>query len=247
MKLNNMEWETLLIPATLSAEELKLHVAAIDNYIQSIYTDDSIDLSSLERVTEVPITEELLASEELKIDKISNDELFDYLKEENVTIDLNLRFPKIKRINHLFWFLHNLTAHDISSSKLIFLNTDDLSVEFYRILESAMFFDYLQAVRQENVLYFIPTQYYESFMSEPIDKQYALFLASLGRNETVSEALKIQLNDPIYDNISRQMVFNLLVKDLNIQQEQLAKEEINQILNNFRYWYLNIKQIILDN
>ena len=43
------------------------------------------------------------------------------------------------------------------------------------------------------------------------------------------------------------MVFNLLVKDPNIQKEKLSKDEINVILSHLRYWYLNIKQMILDN
>ncbi len=242
-----MEWETLLIPETLSEADLETHATIVSDYIQTSYSDESIDLSTIERVTEVEVTEDLLSSEEIVIDKISNNDLFEYLKEENVTIDMNLRFPKIKRINQLFWFLHNLAKLEIANSKVIFTNMEDLSIGFYQTIEAALFFGYIKRVRVENEIYFIPTDYYESFMSESIEEQYSLFLASLGQNETVSEVLNIQLNDPIYDNISRQMVFNLLVNDPNIKQEQLTKNEINHILNNLRYWYLNIKQMILDN
>ena len=242
-----MEWETLLIQETLSADELKSHEAVVYDYKNKTYSDETIDLSTIEQVTELEITDDLLASEEIVIDKISNNDLFEYLKEENVSTDLNVRFPKIKRINQLFWFLHNLAKLDISDSKITLVNSDELSIGFYQVIESGMFFDYIQRVKTGEETYFIPTEYYEAFMTEPIDEQYSLFLASLGRNETVSEILNIQLNDPIYDNISRQMVFNLLVKDPNIQQEKLTKDEINHILSNLRYWYLNIKQMILDN
>lgn len=242
-----MEWETLLIPETLSADELESHEAVVSDYKNVSYSDESIDLSAIERVSELEITDDFLASEEIVIDKISNNDLFEYLKEENVTIDLNVRFPKIKRINQLFWFLHNLAKLDISDSKITILNADELSIGFYQVIESGMFFDYIKRVKLDEETYFIPTEYYEAFMTEPIEEQYALFLASLGKNETVSEVLNIQLNDPIYDNISRQMVFNILVKDPNIQQEKLTKDEINHILSNLRYWYLNIKQMILDN
>ena len=242
-----MEWETLLIPETLSADELKSHEAVVSDYKNKAYSDETIDLSTIEQVTELEITDDLLASEEIVIDKISNNDLFEYLKEENVSTDLNVRFPKIKRINQLFWFLHNLAKLDISDSKITLVNSDELSIGFYQVIESGMFFDYIQRVKTGEETYFIPTEYYEAFMTKPIDEQYSLFLASLGRNETVSEILNIQLNDPIYDNISRQMVFNLLVKDPNIQQEKLTKDEINHILSNLRYWYLNIKQMILDN
>lgn len=242
-----MEWETLLIPETLSADELESHEAVVSDYKNASYSDESIDLSAIERVSELEITDDFLASEEIVIDKISNNDLFEYLKEENVTIDLNVRFPKIKRINQLFWFLHNLAKLDISDSKITILNADELSIGFYQVIESGMFFDYIKRVKLDEETYFIPTEYYEAFMTEPIEEQYALFLASLGKNETVSEVLNIQLNDPIYDNISRQMVFNILVKDPNIQQEKLTKDEINHILSNLRYWYLNIKQMILDN
>ena len=245
--LVQMEWETLLVPETLSADELESHEAIVSDYRNNMYSDETINLAAIDQKIEIEITDALLASEEIVIDKISNNDLFEYLKEENVTTDLNVRFPKIKRINQLFWFLHNLAKLDISNSKITLVNSDKLSTGFYQIIEAGMFFDYIKRLKADGEFYFVPTENYEVFINEPTEEQYALFLASLGRNETVSEALNIQLNDPIYDNISRQMVFNLLVKDPNIQKEKLSKDEMNVILSHLRYWYLNIKQMILDN
>lgn len=93
----------------------------------------------------------------------------------------------------------------------------------------------------------MPTDVYEEFMGKTTEMQYPIFLKRLGRNETISEVLKIQLNDPIYDSISRQMVHNTLVTDPNIEAEGLSNDEVTQIVNGLRYWYLGIKQVVLEN
>lgn len=244
-KMNYNDWDTLLIPDNLEEDILSTHAEAITDYIENTYSDETIDLSSIQHVTELTVSEDLLATQEFPSEKITNNELFEYLKEENVNVDLNLLFPEIKRINHLFWFLHNLGNLDISKSKIIINNTNELSIVFYKIIEAAMFFGFLNRVRIDEESYFVRTEAYEKFITSDISKQYKMFLSHLGQNETVSEALKIQLNDPIYDNISQQMVYNILVNDPNLQKEQASKEEINQIVNNLRYWYLNIRQMVL--
>lgn len=248
-KTNDMEfdWDSLLIPGDISKAEEEGHSAVVSEYNSKQLSGSSVDLSSIDKEVEVTIDDSLLESEEFEFERSSNDELFTYFQEENTVVDANILFPRIKRINVLFWFLRNLSDQDISESKILITNIDEVSILFYRVIESALFFGFLKRVKEEDKTYLVPTEIYEEFMDLTFENQYRFFLARLGRNETVSEVIQIQLNDPIYDSISRQMVHNILVKDPNIQEESLSKEEITKIVNNFRYWYLNIKQAILDN
>ena len=75
-----MEWETLLVPETLSADELESHEAIVSDYRNNMYSDETINLAAIDQKIEIEITDALLASEEIVIDKISNNDLFEYLK-----------------------------------------------------------------------------------------------------------------------------------------------------------------------
>lgn len=245
--VTEFEWDSLLIPEDISKAEEESHSSVVSEYYSRQLSDSSVDLSAIVKEVEVTVDDSLLESEEFEFERSSNDELFTYFQEENTVVDTNILFPRIKRINVLFWFLRNLAKQDISESKIVITNREDVSIIFYQVIESAMFFGFLKRVKEEDETYLIPTDVYEEFINLTFENQYRFFLARLGRNETVSEVIQIQLNDPIYDSISRQMVYNILVNDPNIQKEALSKEEVTKIVNNFRYWYLNIKQAILDN
>lgn len=243
--LIELDWDSLLTPEDLSTEEAEVHATIIANYLSNLTADEKNTSTIPKNTTEVKIDNSLLETEDLSLEKISNNQLFEYFQEEKITVDARILFPKIKRINHLFWFLHNLSAFDRADSKLWISNLDELSIHSYQLLESALFFGFLTRVMEEDKFYFIPTQLYTKFTKQSVNQQYPLFLLALARNETVSEVLQVQLNDPIYDNISREMVHNILVADPNIQQESLSSDEIKGIANNFRYWFLNIKKMIL--
>lgn len=242
-----LDWDSLLIPEDLSPEEAKSHSKIITNHLSKLVTNQFKDSSNLNNITEITIDNTLLESQELELDTISNNELFNYFQGEKVAVNSNIFFPKIKRINVLFWFLHNLGHFNIKNSKIIVNNREELSLNYYQLVEAALFFGFLKRIQENEEVYLFPTSFYEELLNQPIDKQYPLFLASLGRNETVSEVLQVQLNDPIFDNISRQMVSNILSKDPNIRKEGLSESEIHKIVNNFRYWYLDIKNNILEN
>lgn len=243
--LIELDWDSLLTPEDLSTEEVEVHATLIANYLSNITIDEGIHSTIPKNITKVTVSNSLLETKDLALDKISNDQLFEYFQEYKVKIDSTILFPKIKRINHLFWFLHNLSTLNIRDSKLLISNQDELSIHFHQLIESALFFGFLTRVKEENNIYLIPTNVYEEFMEQPTEQQYPLFLLALAHNETVSEVLQVQLNDPIYDNISREMVYNILVGDPNIQQESLSSDEIKGIANNFRYWFLNIKKMVL--
>lgn len=240
-----LEWDSLLIPEDLSPEEKEAHVTAVSTYLSNLTSASSDDVTGITNTVELKIDDSLLEIKEFELEKITSEELFAYFQEDKVPVDAELLFPKIKRINKLFWFLHNLGEKGISQSLISIKNRESLSMNYCRLVEGAIFFEFLNRVKQEGTIYLVPTQMYEDFMERPLEKQYPLFLASLGRNETVSELLQLQLNDPIFDNISRQMAHNILVKDLNVKRESLTSDEIDHIVNNFRYWYLGIKKMIL--
>ena len=242
-----LEWDSLLIPEDLSSEEEKSHSAVVTKHLSNLLTNQSSDSEELNNITEITVDDSLLESQELELNTISNDELFNYFQEEKVEIHPNILFPKIKRVNVLFWFLHNLGQLDINESNIVVNNSKELSMNYYLLVEAALFFGFLDRTVEDREIYLIPTNFYENFINQPLEQQYPLFLASLGRNETVSEVLQVQLNDPIFDNISRQMVHNILANDPNIKNESLSVDEIKKITNNFRYWYLGIKKAILEN
>jgi hypothetical protein len=242
-----LEWDSLRIPEELSTEELASHEENVAEYLAKRTIDHSLDLSAIDQVVELTIDDRLLESEELVLDKITNDELFNYFQDETIEPDPNILFPKIERINILFWFLHNLGQQNIREAKILVKNRDELSIIFYCLIEAAVFFGFLKRGEENGTVYLVPTDVYEEFMGKTTEMQYPIFLKRLGRNETISEVLKIQLNDPIYDSISRQMVHNTLVTDPNIEAEGLSNDEVTQIVNGLRYWYLGIKQVVLEN
>lgn len=244
-KINELEWDSLLIPEGMSTEEEENHSALISDYLSKQTSDQSINLSAIDKTAEIEIDDSLLEAEELELELITNDELFNFFQEEKLATDPNILFPKTEKINALFWFLHHFGKLDISEAKILITNRKDLSIIFYRVIEATMFFGFLKRVKTDEDIYLVPTETYEEFMGKTVEMQYPLFLESLGHNETISEILQVQLNDPIYDSISRQMVHNILVNDPNIQKEGMTNEEVTEIVNSLRYWYLSIKQTIL--
>lgn len=244
--INELEWNSLLIPDELSSEGEETHSSAVSEYLSKRTSDQFLGLSAIDKTVEVEIDDSLLETEELELELISNNELFNFFPDEKAEIDSKILFPKTESIQAMFWFLHHLGKEDISEAKIVITNREDLSIIFYRVVEAAMFFGFLKRGEADGETYLVPTELYESFMDKTVELQYPIFLESLGRNETISEVLKVQLNDPIYDSISRQMVHNILVNDPNIKEEAMTNDEVGKIVNTLRYWYLAIKQTILE-
>lgn len=244
--INELELDNLLLPDGLTSEEKLAHASVVTDYLSRPPHLYSVDASKINTVVEIEIEDSWLEPLDIELEKVSNDELFDILNEEPVTRNSSILFPKITRINELFSFLHHLGKLDIKESKLVVINKEKLSVKFYQLIETAIFFGYLETTKEEEDIYFIPTELYHSFMDKKTEEQYIVFLKSIGRNETIREILTIQLNDIIYDRISKQMVHNILVTDLNLKEEGITSEEIEQLINNFRIWFLNIRNMILE-
>lgn len=100
----------------------KNHSAVVTKHLSNLLTNQSSDSEELNNITGITVDDSLLESQKLELDTISNDELFNYFQEEKVEIHPNILFPKIKRINVLFWFLHNLGQLDINESNIVVLN-----------------------------------------------------------------------------------------------------------------------------
>lgn len=247
MTINAFEWDSLLIPDELSLEEEENHSTLVSNYLSRLTEDVATDRSSVEKTTKIKVDDSLIDTEEVQFEKITNDELFNYFQCDKEEVDADILFPKTDKINLLFWFLHNLGQNEIKNTKFKISNPKQVSIAFYEIIEAAAFFGFLTRFVEDETFYFVPTAQYVEFIDSPLEKQYHQFLASMGSNETISEILQIQLNNSIYDNISKQMVHNILVEDPNISNENLSNDEVKQIVNDMRYWYLGIKKIILKN
>lgn len=247
MTIDKFEWESMLRPDGLSKEATDAHLSAVSGYLSKLKEDTSVDLSSIEKVIQIKVDESLLEEEETDFERISNGELFQYFQTETDDIDPEILFPKLRRINYLFWFLHHLGKEDISDAKVTISNPEEVSITFYQAVEAAAYFGFLSRTVGDDTFYLAPTERYKTFIAEDKEQQYHLFLAGLASNETIREILQIQFNEPLYDTISKRMVQNILVKDPNIQTENVTNEEVTQIINSLRYWYLGINKIILKN
>lgn len=251
IKLTNIlftefEWDGIVVPDDISKEEAEKHAKVVSDYLATRSFQTESDLAYFSNTIEVEVDNSFLDKVETDFEKVSNEELSQYLQSENTNVNPDYLFPKTDNIGSLFWFLRNLSKEDVSESKIKIANLEELSIHFYQILENALFFGYFERVQKDDGIYLLPTNYYVEFVTLELEQQYRHFLASLGRNETISEALRLQLNDPIFDSISRQMLYNTLVNDPNIQQESLTEEDLRKIVNNLRYWYLAIKKEILE-
>ena len=207
---------------------------------------NSIELDAV-KVEELTVDDSLIESQETEFERLANNDLFNYFQSEKEEIDAQVLFPKMEKINNLYWFLHALSKKDTKNKKLAISNPDDVTVAFYQLVEAATFFGFMKRTVEDDTFYFSPTKRFEEFAEADLEQQYHLFLAGLGTNETISEIIQIQLNEPLYDTISKRMVQNILVKDPNLQAEDLTNDDIKKIINSFRYWYLGISQMILKN
>lgn len=240
---NDLSVDSLLLPKDFTPEEKELHRSRMTAFLSEAKPAEN---SSTNHIVEIQVDDSLIASHEFEIKKLSNDQLSDLLREAPIYPYSSAFFPRIQHINELFWLLYHLAQKDVQSSKISFINQDQLSNKFYALAESAIFFGYLEKTIEDDEKYFTPTPFYKEWMQKPIADQYLDFLKILGSFDSISECIIIQLNDPIFDNISRQMVHKVLAKDVNIIKEELTNKEIDEIINNLRYWYLDIKKVILD-
>lgn len=245
--INGLELDNLLLPDDLTSDEKIAHTSVVTNYLSRPPHLYSVEASEINAIVEIEIEDSWLEPLDLELERLSNDELFDLLNEEPVTRNSTILFPKIRRINDLFSFLHHLGKLDVKNSKLDIVNKEEISIKFYQLVEAAIFFGYLETVKEDENLYLIPTEQYHTFLDETPEEQYVSFLKSIGQNETIREILTIQVNDTIFDRISKQMVHNILVTDLNLKEEGITSEEMEELINNFRIWFLNIRNVILEN
>lgn len=244
--IDNYEWTSLMVPEERTKKETDADKKMVKDYLTKLENEPSIDLDAV-KVEELTVDDSLIESQETEFERLANNDLFNYFQSEKEEIDAQVLFPKMEKINNLYWFLHALSKKDTKNKKLAISNPDDVTVAFYQLVEAATFFGFMKRTVEDDTFYFSPTKRFEEFAEADLEQQYHLFLAGLGTNETISEIIQIQLNEPLYDTISKRMVQNILVKDPNLQAEDLTNDDIKKIINSFRYWYLGISQMILKN
>ena len=244
--IDNYEWTSLMVPEERTKKETDADKKMVKDYLTKLENEPSIELDAV-KVEELTVDDSLIESQETEFERLANNDLFNYFQSEKEEIDAQVLFPKMEKINNLYWFLHALSKKDTKNKKLAISNPDDVTVAFYQLVEAATFFGFMKRTVEDDTFYFSPTKRFEEFAEEDLEQQYHLFLAGLGTNETISEIIQIQLNEPLYDTISKRMVQNILVKDPNLQAEDLTNDDIKKIINSFRYWYLGISQMILKN
>lgn len=244
--IDNYEWTSLMVPEERTKKETDADKKMVKDYLTKLENEPSIELYAV-KVEELTVDDSLIESQETEFERLANNDLFNYFQSEKEEIDAQVLFPKMEKINNLYWFLHALSKKDTKNKKLAISNPDDVTVAFYQLVEAATFFGFMKRTVEDDTFYFSPTKRFEEFAEADLEQQYHLFLAGLGTNETISEIIQIQLNEPLYDTISKRMVQNILVKDPNLQAEDLTNDDIKKIINSFRYWYLGISQMILKN
>lgn len=244
--IDNYEWTSLMVPEERTKKEIDADKKMVKDYLTKLENEPSIELDAV-KVEELTVDDSLIESQETEFERLANNDLFNYFQSEKEEIDAQVLFPKMEKINNLYWFLHALSKKDTKNKKLAISNPDDVTVAFYQLVEAATFFGFMKRTVEDDTFYFSPTKRFEEFAEADLEQQYHLFLAGLGTNETISEIIQIQLNEPLYDTISKRMVQNILVKDPNLQAEDLTNDDIKKIINSFRYWYLGISQMILKN
>ena len=244
--IDNYEWTSLMVPEERTKKETDADKKMVKDYLTKLENEPSIELDAV-KVEELTVDDSLIESQETEFERLANNDLFNYFQSEKEEIDAQVLFPKMEKINNLYWFLHALSKKDTKNKKIIISNPDDVTVAFYQLVEAATFFGFMKRTVEDDTFYFSPTKRFEEFAEADLEQQYHLFLAGLGTNETISEIIQIQLNEPLYDTISKRMVQNILVKDPNLQAEDLTNDDIKKIINSFRYWYLGISQMILKN
>lgn len=243
--INDLQLESLLLGDNLAEEEKQRQKDLIIEYLAREDYFQTVDIASITRERAITIDDSFIDETDLVINELTSEEFFDILREEPVEVDPEVMFPRMEQINKLFWFLRKLAKQDIQASKVYIKNQADLSLKFYILVEAAIFFGFLETTRKEEMLYLVPTPMYNQFMDESIEEQYLVFLRALASNESISESLLIQLNDPIFDRISKQMIHNVLAVDNNIQNEEITPRDIEKITNDLRYWYLGIRNVVL--
>ena len=244
--IDNYEWTSLMVPEERTKKETDADKKMVKDYLTKLENEPSIELDAV-KVEELTVDDSLIESQETEFERLANNDLFNYFQSEKEEIDAQVLFPKMEKINNLYWFLHALSKKDTKNKKLAISNPDDVTVAFYQLVEAATFFGFMKRTVEDDTFYFSPTKRFEEFAEADLEQQYHLFLAGLGTNETISEIIQIQLNEPLYDTISKRMVQNILVKDPNLQAEDLTNDDIKKIINSFRYWYLGISKMILKN
>lgn len=244
--INELTLESLLLSDDLSSKERETQTSLIKEYLAREDYPQTVDASSIEGEVEITIDDSFVDGKELEMDKITKEELFDILREEPVEVESDILFPRVEQINKLFWFLRKLSKQEIQGGKVSIKNQEDLSLKFYIFVEAAIFFGFLETEMDDGTLYLIPTKMYNESMDDTLEEQYLTFLKALASNDSISESLIIQLNDPIFDRISKQMIHNVLAVDENIKTEDITSEDIEQITNDLRLWYLGIRNAVLE-
>lgn len=231
--------EELFKPSNFSLEMEREQSVEVSEYNIKYKESNNVDLSE---TLDIHLDNSLLINKENRLEKITPDKFFDLLNSEQVLISPEIKFPKIKKIDVLYALLSTLAEKNTNNYPIIFTqksnNYDDL-------IQSLVFFKFLEQHYVDNKKVYLVTEYFSNFVEEKQSRRYMYFVKILGANNTVRKALSVQINNPIYDRISKKMITNYLLEDLNIIEEKLKIEELENIVNNFRYWYLDIRSNLL--
>lgn len=231
--------EKLFKPSNFSLEKEREQSVEVSEYNIKNKDNNNIKLSE---ALKIYIDDSLLKINSKNFEKITGDEFFDLLNSEQVLISPEIKFPKIEKINTLYALLDALAKKDISSHPIIFIQDDE---DFNELIESLVFFKFFEVHNVEDNKVYLVTEYFNNFIKENNSRKYIYFVKILGANDTVRRALSLQINVPVYDRISKQMITNYLIEDVNIIEENLDINSIKKIMNNFRYWYLDIRTNLL--
>ena len=235
----DFDLDSLLIPSQVSLSDERNNSLVVSEYLLKNPASNAVDISSYKNTVTIDL-EDMSEHQEINFSKISQDELFDLMNSKTLVTNPQLFFPKIKHINDLFWLLNNLSEINLTKTKILL--SDILSKSNTLLVHASEFFGYFKLLQEDNKLYLIPTSVFKTFSKLNLENKYLFFLENVGADKTTRDCINIQLNDPIYDRLSRYIVFKKLKENYNIVEEKLTDKEISNIVNNVRYWYLDIKK-----
>lgn len=238
------ELDKLLKVDTLSLEQEVNTSTAVADYLSRTGPRRKERLKDIKDNFSIKINKNLYKKSKLTLNKYSVDEFHDLINHKNNKINPAIKFPRIKDFNKLFWFFHNILTPEMHNKKIYFdyNENSDFSKE---AINALCFFDYFKYVSIDGENFYIITDQTKKFITLNLNERYLQFVVDATKNDTVRSAITGQLFVVIYDNITKGVIKRRLLQDPNIIEENVSGNDLNKIIDNFRFWFLNIKKNLL--
>ncbi|WP_368644724.1 hypothetical protein AB4027_06345 [Alkalibacterium putridalgicola] len=245
---NDLNWDEFLNVNLMSLDDERNTSAQVSSYMLKNNNNINIDVSA------EPLNEEIFFI--YSFDKLKHNTKFveNWITRIEQTNSRSIypgeHFPDIENINEFIFLVYELSSLPLNLLSKSYFTDEWLITSLNHFEEST--FDLIDALTYFGIVHYKEEDYdnkyffsdiFKKMANENPEDKYLEIIKIICMSKTCKELLTIQ-NYTNFDNMTKSIMIDKLLKDPNIIENRKTHKQINKIINNFRNWFLDINKIL---